>query len=328
MPNAQPKLQPERSLNELPLAELWSQLVDGPTLRALLELARSEDLGGGDITSELAIPADRLGSGSLRARGAGVVAGGRVIGRVVEAFSTTLTVTTHVSDGDRIDPGASIATIAGPLRDLLAVERTTLNLLGHLCGVATLTRRCVDAVRGTRAVICDTRKTTPGMRALEKYAVRCGGGTMHRIGLHDAVLLKDNHLAGLDPAAIAALVESIAEAARGRAAFIEVEVDALDQLAALLRLAPGTIDIVLLDNMAPAMMAEAVAMRNAVGAHPLLEASGGIGLDSVRAVAESGVDRIAIGAITHSVAALDIGLDVEVDGRPDAGSSRGRGEGI
>jgi len=309
--------EPRRDPNALALPELWTRLADGVALRALLELARTEDLGDGDVTSLMAIPADRRAVATMRARRSGIVAGGLATKRVAEVFGVAVDVECRIPDGSEVMPGGEIATLRGTLRDLLAIERTTLNLIGHLCGVATVTRRHVDAVRGTNAIVCDTRKTTPGMRALEKYAVRCGGGTMHRIGLFDAVLLKDNHLAGLDPDGVARLVREVATHARGRVSFIEVEVDSLEQLAALLRLPAESVDIILLDNMRPDALAEAVAMRNAgTACRPLLEASGGISLDAIRMVAETGVDRIAIGALTHSVPALDIGLDVvSIDGR-------------
>ena len=201
--------------------------------------------------------------------------------------------------------------IRGPLSAILPVERTLLNLLGRASGVATATSRFVDAVAGTGAQIVDTRKTTPGLRTIEKYAVRCVGGRLHRIGLHDAVLIKDNHLAGLGDH-FAEAVESAAMACREqmRPRFIEIEVDDLEQFEAVLDLPSGTVDIVLLDNMDLAGIRQAVARRDQRRRALLLEASGGVTMDSVRGIAETGVDRIAVGAITHSAVQIDFGLDI------------------
>jgi nicotinate-nucleotide pyrophosphorylase (carboxylating) len=212
-----------------------------------------------------------------------------------------------LSEGQRFRAGQTLATLVGPAQALLTGERTALNFLQRLCGVATLTRAFVEAVRGSRAVICDTRKTTPGWRRLEKYAVRCGGGTNHRMGLYDEMLIKDNHLAlaGRD-------LKGLVTAARRRVGprmIIEVEVERLEQLHSALAL---PVDYVLLDNMAPPMLRKAVALRDAVrrDGWPLLEASGGVTLDNVRAVASAGVDRISVGALTHSAPALDIAMDI------------------
>ena len=216
-------------------------------------------------------------------------------------------------DGDLVDPGCRVLEIVGPLSTILPLERTMLNLLGRLSGVATTTRRFVDAVAGTSALIVDTRKTTPGLRRLEKYAVRCGGGHLHRIGLFDAVLVKDNHLGMLDTTEIAMAVEAAADASReaSRAQFVEIEVDNFEQFDVLLKLPDGKIDAVLLDNMSPDELRHAVGLRNASRPDLLLEASGGIRLETVREVAETGVDRIAVGAITHSAVQVDFGLDLK-----------------
>jgi nicotinate-nucleotide pyrophosphorylase (carboxylating) len=201
-----------------------------------------------------------------------------------------------------------LAVIAGPLRSLLAAERTALNFLQRLSGVASLTRRYVEAVAGLPVLVLDTRKTTPGWRLLEKYAVRAGGGTNHRLGLFDGVLIKDNHLAGLgDPAtAIRRAVESARGFPGNVRLAIEVEVDTLDQLDQALAASP---DIILLDNMPNEWLREAVARRDRLAPGVKLEASGGVNLGTVRGIAETGVDRISVGALTHSAAALDIGLD-------------------
>jgi nicotinate-nucleotide pyrophosphorylase (carboxylating) len=216
------------------------------------------------------------------------------------------------SDGDAVDAGQVIARLNGPLSSILDVERMLLNFIAHLSGVATYTSRFVDAVASTKAVICDTRKTIPGLRNLQKYAVRCGGGTLHRLGLFDAALFKDNHLACVDPAE---LVKRLTYATHFvRAAqdirFVEVEVDRLDQLQQVLSIEPGLIDIVLLDNMSLDQLRSAVSLRNRVAPQIALEASGGVTLANVAAIARTGVERIAVGAITHSAPALDVGLDV------------------
>jgi nicotinate-nucleotide pyrophosphorylase (carboxylating) len=213
------------------------------------------------------------------------------------------------ADGDRLAPGQCLARLAGPVRALLIAERTLLNLLMHLSGVATLTSQFVDAVGDIQVAVLDTRKTLPGWRVLEKYAVHCGGGVNHRMGLYDGVLIKDNHLASA-----ADSHRSIADSIAAARAFaptgipIEVEVDTLDQLREALA---AQADIVLLDNMTPDQLREAVAMRDATASSKSirLEASGGVNLDTIRAIAESGVDRISIGALTHSAPALDIGFD-------------------
>ena len=250
--------------------------------------------------------------GSVRGAGAGVLAGLSVAGRLAGHFQLDSQWRPHLIDGERLDRGSVIAEIAGPVRSILALERTALNFLQRLSGIATLTARFVAAVEGTRAVILDTRKTTPGWRVLEKYAVRCGGGHNHRMGLHDAVLIKDNHLAYLQsqsgPDAIAAAVAA-ARAHAPRSAFIEVEVDSLEQLDRALRCDP---DIILVENLAPEALAEAVRRRDAVAPRIELEASGGVSLATVLDLARTGVDRISVGALTHSAPALDIALDLEM----------------
>jgi nicotinate-nucleotide pyrophosphorylase (carboxylating) len=210
-----------------------------------------------------------------------------------------------------LSQGQPIATVIGPQRSILAAERVMLNFMTHLSGIATLTARFVAAIAGTRARILDTRKTIPGLRTLAKYAVRCGGGLSHRMGLHDAVLIKDNHLAGIPIAALKARLDEAITAARRLMPpplFVAVEVDTLDQLQIVLRCA---VDFVLLDNMPAEMMRHAAAIRDRVAPDVLLEASGQVNLQTVRAIAESGVDRISIGALTHSAPALDIGLDMQ-----------------
>jgi nicotinate-nucleotide pyrophosphorylase (carboxylating) len=274
----------------------------------LIALALAEDLGDfGDRTADILIPAHARGLARVVARKPGVVAGLPVAARLAHEMEMENGWTPLVDDGARVEPGQAIAEVAGRMRTLLAFERTALNFLQHLSGVATLTARFVSAVEGTKAAIYDTRKTLPGWRLLEKYAVRCGGGRNHRIGLYDAVLIKDNHLAWLahegDPIGKAV---ATARTCAPAGMTIEVEVDTLDQLERALACGP---DIILLDNYDAEKTQQAVRMRDAVAPAIQLEASGGINLDTVRALAEAGVDRISIGALTHSAPALDLGLD-------------------
>lgn len=273
--------------------------------RKLLDLALAEDLGTtGDRTSLATIPATATATASFVARRLGTVAGLPAAAMVCAAVDPLLVFTQVATDGTKVCTG-TVATVTGPLRSILAAERTALNFLQRLSGVATLTTGFVSAVAGTRAKILDTRKTTPGWRLLEKYAVRCGGGANHRVGLYDGILIKDNHLAGLGGD-----VRRAVEAARaypGNAGLpVEVEVDTLEQLEVALAVRA---DIVLLDNMTTDQLRTAVARRDAVAPGVLLEASGGVNLTTVRAIAETGVDRISVGALTHSAPALDIGLD-------------------
>lgn len=299
--------------NTLALADLWETLERDRRVEALLRLARDEDLGdAGDLTAIAMRSATRVARAEVRAREPMTVSGLAAIPLLTRVFGTTVRVAAGVADGGRARAGQTLATLEGDLAQIVALERTLLNLVGRLSGVATLTSRYVDAVAGTRARILDTRKTTPGMRLFEKYAVRCGGGSSHRLGLYDAVLVKDNHIA---PIALDDLAGELARASREiRAArsvlFFEVEVDTLAQLERVLSVEAGLIDIVLLDNMAPETLREAVRLRDARAPGVLLEASGGVRLDSVRAIAETGVDRISVGGLTHSAVSVDVGLDI------------------
>ena len=282
-------------------------------LDALLKVFLVEDLGDvGDVTSEAMIPAARQATAVVRARSAGTLSGVPVMQRLVALAAPTVRLRVAMRDGQAFRAGDTIATLRGPLRGILKVERTMLNLLGRMSGVATATRRMVDGTRGTRARIRDTRKTTPGLRALEKYAVVCGGGVSHRSGLYDAFLAKDNHLDGLTPRQLPAAITAAVAKARQRAslAFVMVEVDTAAQFNALLTLPRGVVDAVLLDNMTPAAMRRLVAARDRHAPWLQLEASGGITARSVRAVARSGVDFISSGAITHSAPQVDFGLDI------------------
>ena len=281
-------------------------LAEAAACRALVDLALAEDLGTtGDRTSFATIPAAAMGTAAFVARLPGVVAGLPAAAMVCQVVDSALTFTAAVPDGTEFDRRTTLATVSGPLRAILAAERTALNFLQRLSGIATLTRRFVAAVSSTRATVLDTRKTTPGWRLLEKYAVRMGGGTNHRMGLHDAILIKDNHLAGLG-GDVRRAVET-ARAFPGNAGLaVEVEVDSLRQLEVALA---ARADIVLLDNMPLDQLRSAVARRDALAPHTLLEASGGVRLETIRDIAATGVDRISVGALTHSAAALDIGLD-------------------
>jgi nicotinate-nucleotide pyrophosphorylase (carboxylating) len=276
----------------------------------LLRTALLEDLGrAGDLTTDAIVPAGQAGTADAVGRGTGIVSGLGAFARTFTLTDPAVAVTLHAADGDRVTAGTPIATVRGSLRAILSAERTALNVLGHLSGVATATDRLVQAVVGTHAAIIDTRKTTPGMRALEKAAVRHGGGHNHRFGLDDAILIKDNHVA------IAGGIRPAIEAARGYAGHlvkIEVEVDSLGQLDEALS---AGADIILLDNFSIEQTRAAV-VRTAGRA--LLESSGRIDELTVRAVAETGVDLISSGALTHSVRVLDIGLDIAVYAWPNS----------
>ncbi|MAX38668.1 MAG: nicotinate-nucleotide diphosphorylase (carboxylating) [Gimesia sp.] len=276
----------------------------------LIKLALEEDLQQtGDLTCQAMIDPSDQAEIQIVARQQGILAGSPITSLIFNELDRTVTCTHHLSDGDTLEPGSVVTTCAGPLASILIGERTVLNFLTHLCGVASLTARYVKAVSGTNATILDTRKTLPGWRVLEKYAVAAGGGTNHRMGLYDGVLIKDNHLAGwasrTTQPTIAAAIQQARESVNGQKP-IEVEVDTLDQLADALQAKP---EIVLLDNMSPEIMKQAIEMRNANSPSTLLEASGGITLESIRSVAETGVERISVGALTHSVISLDLGFD-------------------
>ena len=286
----------------------------------LISLAMTEDLGEvGDITSTATIPSHARGAARLVARSSGVLAGMPVVEQLVAEFELNKDWEPRRADGDPIERGSVIARLAGPMRSLLSwCSRMAgrLNFLQRLSGIATLTAHYVSAVADTAAAIYDTRKTTPGWRVLEKYAVRCGGGFNHRFGLYDAVLIKDNHLAWLQTAERPPATDPLAvavEAARAntpRGTTIEIEVDSLEQLDRVLGCGP---DIILVDNLGPELVAEAVRRRNSLAPSIQLEASGGINLDTVSLMARTGVDRISIGALTHSAPALDLALDFEIE---------------
>jgi nicotinate-nucleotide pyrophosphorylase (carboxylating) len=300
-------------LNELPLDRLFATLVDRDRLDRLVALALEEDLGAvGDVTTEAIVPPAATARAAIVARAAGTVAGLRTLEAILENRGRGIAYRTLRADGDQVGRGDEVLTLSGPLAAILPLERTLLNFLSRLSGVATRTREFVGLVAGTKAKVCDTRKTTPGWRELEKYAVRCGGGWLHRIGLFDAMLVKDNHLAAVPPDELADAVAAAAHAARKRhpLRFVEVEVDSLDQLDRLLGLPAGAIDIILLDNMDAATLAEAVRRRDARRPGLLLEASGGVRAETIRGIAATGVDRISVGSITHGATGLDFALDI------------------
>jgi nicotinate-nucleotide pyrophosphorylase (carboxylating) len=273
---------------------------------AIIELALSEDIGAGDLTAGTVIPDTARATGQMLLKSTGVISGLTVVGRVFARVDTKIRWQALVEDGVPLEAGTVIGEIAGPARSVLTAERTALNFVQRLSGVATLTRTFVDAIAGTGARIIDTRKTTPGMRVLDKQAVRHGGGFNHRIGLFDGVMIKDNHIAALG--GDDAICEAV-DRARSQIPHtvkIEVEVANLEQLRHAL--ASGA-EIIMLDNMSVEMMREAVAIT---AGKAILEASGGVSLASVRAIAESGVDVISVGALTHSAPALDISVDLEI----------------
>jgi len=281
-------------------------------VRPLIQMAIEEDLGRGDMTSELLFESDAVARATIVSREEIIVCGMDIAREILTCYDEKLKLKIRIKDGEPAHVGSKLGAIEGPLRAMLSAERVMLNFLQRLSGIATTTNKYVRAIQGTKAKIYDTRKTMPGWRILEKYAVRCGGGYNHRIGLYDGILIKDNHLAQLGQSFQNKLRRIIANAKRLKGVkFVAVEVDHVDhQLNHVLKI-PG-IDIVLLDNMGQWQLKHAVEMRDEMcgkGKRPLLEASGNITLSNVSAIAQCGIDRIAVGAITHSAQAVDIGLD-------------------
>jgi nicotinate-nucleotide pyrophosphorylase (carboxylating) len=274
-------------------------------LDAFVDAVLAEDLGlGGDVTSAATIATDARFTAAMNAREPIVAAGLEIAAAFFRALDPRVAIELCASDGDRIDPGGMLMRIEGNARAMLTAERAALNTLQHLSGIATLTRRYVDAIEGTGATLLDTRKTIPGLRLLDKYAARMGGAENHRMRLDDGVLIKDNHVAACG--GVAEAVRRAREANTGLQ--VQVEVDRVDQIEPAL--AAGA-DRLLLDNMPPPMLREAVAL---VGGRVPLEASGGVNLDTIRAIAETGVDYVSVGRITQSAPAVDIGLDYAVGG--------------
>ncbi|WP_417849494.1 carboxylating nicotinate-nucleotide diphosphorylase [Thalassoglobus sp.] len=277
--------------------------------RKLIQVAFAEDLADSeDITTNSLVPVTATGSINVVSRESGVLSGCVVAKEVFEIFDSQIQFESLLHDGAKLEPGSVIAKISGSMRSILTAERTALNFLTMLSGTASLTRKFVDAVAGTEAKILDTRKTLPGIRELQKFAVRCGGGTNHRMGLFDAVLIKDNHLAWWSGDGDNTLANAVASSRKMVASevIVEIEVDSLDQFRDAVQ---GDPDIVLLDNMTLEQLREAVRFRNQNKPAIQLEASGGVTLNTVADIAATGVDRISVGALTHSAVALDIGFD-------------------
>jgi nicotinate-nucleotide pyrophosphorylase (carboxylating) len=285
------------------LAALAEADLDASYVEALARAALDEDLAGGvDVTSVATVPEELVGTASFGARGSGVVAGIPVAMVVLDVVGEVEHLA-RSADGTRVAAGTSVLEVRGPVRTLLTAERSALNLLCHLSGVATLTRQWADAVAGTGAHIRDTRKTTPGLRLLEKYAVRCGGGVNHRMSLSDAALVKDNHVVAAG--GVAAAFDAV------RKAFPDLEVEVeCDTVAQVREVVAAGADLVLLDNMSPEDMRKAVVLCQAAGV--MTEASGGLRLDSAREVAGTGVDFLSVGALTHSAPVLDLGVDLRI----------------
>jgi nicotinate-nucleotide pyrophosphorylase (carboxylating) len=269
------------------------------TLERIVHAALAEDIGAGDVTTEATVLADAIGTAALLVKEPGVVCGLRAVEVTFHALDPEIVFEAFAEDGDAVEAPAVVARVSGSQRAILTGERVALNFLGRLSGIASLTRQYVDAVSGTGAVVLDTRKTTPGLRALEKHAVAAGGGRNHRFGLDDAVLIKDNHLRAAG--SIGAAVELVRRASDLP---VEVECDTLEQVGAALEVG---VDAILLDNMAPAELRQAVLL---VDRRARLEASGGVTLETIRAVAETGVDEISVGALTHSARSLDVSLEL------------------
>jgi nicotinate-nucleotide pyrophosphorylase (carboxylating) len=288
-------------------ARLHDAGLDPQEVAGLVRDALAEDLGtAGDVTSQATVPADAVLEAHYVARAEGTVAGIPVVAAMVDVLAESADFEALVEDGARVRPGQRLARLRGPARDVLALERTSLNLLGHLSGVATATRAWVDAVAGTGARVRDTRKTMPLLRSLEKYAVRCGGGVNHRAGLYDAVLVKDNHVVAAG--GIGAALDAVRDVQRD-GVVVQVEVDDLEQLEQALD--HGATEI-LCDNFDLESLRRAVRLVRERAAGTVLEASGGLTLERAHDVAGTGVDLLAVGALTHSAASLDIGLDAEL----------------
>jgi nicotinate-nucleotide pyrophosphorylase (carboxylating) len=268
-------------------------------VQRVVAVALAEDVASGDVTTDMIVAEDARAEAALLVKEPGVVCGLPVAEEIFRALDPSVAFDPLADDGDVLDQPCTVARLAGTARAILTGERTALNVLGRLSGVATLTRRFVDTIEGTRAQILDTRKTTPGLRALEKYAVRCGGGRNHRFGLDDAVLIKDNHLA------VAGSISAAVAAARATGLSVQVEAETLEDVREAL---VARADAILLDNMSNEQLAAAAAL---VDGRTTLEASGGVSLETARAIAETGVDFISVGALTHSARSLDVSLEVQ-----------------
>ncbi|MBO6513724.1 MAG: carboxylating nicotinate-nucleotide diphosphorylase [Phycisphaerales bacterium] len=299
----------------LSISEFASNLRSTGQIQRLIELAHDEDLGpdAHDWTGELMFAPADIASAQLTLREPATIAGLEFVEDILEVFlrdGESMDWAAAAHDGERLGIGASLGTLSGSAVALVRIERTLLNLVSRMSGIATRTAHFVQLASGTNARICDTRKTTPGLRAFEKYAVRCGGGVSHRIGLYDALLIKDNHLAGLNETAFKDRIKSASRRARDeKLSFVQVEVDTLEQLAWVLDLDEGVCDIVLLDNMSIEQLSKAVALRDSRNPKLLLEASGGVNESTLPSIATTGIDRVSIGGLTHQAVSVDIGLD-------------------
>lgn len=302
----------------LRLSDFASILRSSGQIQPLLQIAYNEDLGpdgpaGHDWTGEFMFSPNQISSANLSLREPSIIAGLAFVPDILAQFvhpSEAMDWRPAVEDGQSLNQGTVLGTLSGSSIALVRLERTLLNLVSRLSGIATRTHRFVELAQGTDAQICDTRKTTPGLRAFEKYAVRCGGGVSHRMGLYDALLIKDNHLTGLDEEAFKDRILQASHKAREQELdFVQVEVDTLTQLDWVLSLEPGVCDIVLLDNMTPETLIDAVTRRDASNPALLLEASGGISESTLPNIAKTGIDRISIGGLTHQATSVDIGLD-------------------
>jgi nicotinate-nucleotide pyrophosphorylase (carboxylating) len=282
--------------------------VPAAAIEKIVRAALEEDAPWGDITSQTLIPAAAMVTAQLVAREPGVFCGQDVFAAAMHWTDASIKTEFLVEDGAPFAPGETLATVQGSARGVLQAERVALNLVQRLSGIATMTAKYVAAAAGTKARIVDTRKTTPGLRVLERYAVRCGGGHNHRTSLSDAVMAKDNHLAILKSSTSGSLTEALiaARAKLPHTVHVEVEVDRLDQIAEVLA---ADVDTILLDNFTPEQLREGVAL---IAGRALVEASGGVTLESIPAIAATGVDVISVGALTHSVRALDLGLDIQL----------------
>mmetsp|Transcript_63933 Transcript_63933/g.150418 ORF Transcript_63933/g.150418 Transcript_63933/m.150418 type:complete len:323 (-) Transcript_63933:170-1138(-) len=308
-------------VNDLSLPELYKHLASTGLVKRLLELARDEDLGEqGDVTCKVTLEESKDIETKIVSREQLVVSGLAIIPDAIEIFAPGVMATTKAEDGAFVEKGTTLVVLKGPSHEMLRLERTVLNLMSRMSGIATRVRDYHQAIltaagKDCKAKLLDTRKTTPGLRVVEKYAVRCGGGYCHRLGLHDAVLIKDNHLSGLSPPQVA---EMVLKASKERDAlvkkgleikFFEVEVDTLEQLDAVLSLPTGAVDIILCDNFNCEMLSQAVQKRDVSGKPILLEASGGVNIKTIGAIACTGVDRISVGGLTHQATSIDLGLD-------------------
>jgi nicotinate-nucleotide pyrophosphorylase (carboxylating) len=289
------------------LEDLALALAESKNTELLLKLALAEDIGSGDVTTQATVPAGKRATAKIVARQDGVVCGFPILNRVIQLAGADLEMTVHTFEGATVQNGVTMATITGAADAILTLERTLLNFLQRLSGIATVTQVYVRAANSDSTQLLETRKTIPGWRGLDKYAVLAGGGSNHRLGLFDQILAKENHFAVIDAAGFAEKLERLKKQAPDGVK-IQVEVENLEEFRAAL---VAGIELILLDNMSPELMAEAVAERNEANSTALLEASGGINLDTIAKVAKSGVDRISVGALTHSVPAFDLSLLVE-----------------